>query len=38
MTGIDIAVLVGGAALIAALAWYFFGPKTAGRATFRNGR
>lgn len=38
MTGIEIAVIVGGAVLIAGLAWYFFGPKTAGRGTLRDGR
>jgi Cu+-exporting ATPase len=32
MTGMQIAVTAGGAMLIAALAWFFFGPRKAGRA------
>src|SRR5512132_3708107 len=32
MTGVQIAVAAGGAMLIAALAWFFFGPRKAGRA------
>jgi Cu+-exporting ATPase len=33
----DLIVLIGGSALIAALAWYFFGPKRATRATVVGG-
>ena len=32
MTGMQIAVTAGGATMIAALAWFFFGPRKAGRA------
>jgi P-type Cu+ transporter len=37
MAGTEIAVTAGGAALIAALAWFFFGPKKARRAEVRGG-
>ena len=37
MTGTEILVTAGGVALIAALAWFFFGPKQARRAEFRGG-
>ncbi len=37
MTGAQILVTAGGAALIAALAWFFFGPKQARRAEVRGG-
>ncbi|HEY3212180.1 MAG TPA: heavy metal translocating P-type ATPase [Actinomycetota bacterium] len=37
MTGTEIVVTVGGAGLIVALAWFFFGPKQARRAEVRGG-
>ena len=37
MTGTEILVTAGGVALIAALAWFFFGPKQARRAEVRGG-
>ena len=37
MTGTEILVTAGGMALIAALAWFFFGPKRARRAEVRAG-
>ena len=37
MTGTQILVTAGGAGLIAALAWFFFGPKQARRAEVRGG-
>ncbi len=37
MTGTEILVTAGGVALIAALAWFFFGPKQARRAEVREG-
>ena len=37
MTGTEILVTAGGAGLIAALAWFFFGPKQARRAEVRGG-
>jgi len=37
MTGMEILVTAGGVALIAALAWFFFGPKQARRAEVRAG-
>jgi Cu+-exporting ATPase len=37
MSGTEILVTVGGVALIAALAWFFFGPKEASRAQVRGG-
>ena len=37
MSGSEIGVLVGAMALIAALAWYFFGPKKSGQAELRDG-
>ena len=38
MNATEIAVVVGGIALIAALAWYFFGPRTAVGAQLEGGR
>ncbi len=38
MTGIDIAVILGGLALIGALAWYFFAPQKATHAQREGGR
>jgi len=37
MTGAELAVIGGGVAAVAALAWFFFGPRTASRATVRGG-
>ncbi len=37
MSGIEIAVTLAGIGLIAALAWFFFGPKEARRAELRGG-
>ena len=37
MTGTEILVTAGGVALIAALGWFFFGPKQARRAEVRGG-
>src|SRR5215218_6577560 len=37
ITGPEVAVTAGGAVLIALLAWFFFGPKTARRAERRGG-
>ena len=37
MTGAEIAVVIGGLALIAALAWYFFAPQQATRAQVSGG-
>ena len=37
MGAVEIAVLVGGVASVAALAWYFFAPKTAQTAAVRGG-
>ncbi|MGH2596158.1 MAG: heavy metal translocating P-type ATPase [Actinomycetota bacterium] len=37
MTGMEIAVTTGGVVLIAALVWFFFGPKQARRAEMRGG-
>ena len=37
MGSAEVAVLVGGVALMAVLAWYFFGPKTAERAAVPGG-
>ncbi len=37
MTGIDVLVISGGIALIGALAWYFFGPRTASQAKVHDG-
>ena len=37
MTGAEILVTTGGLALIAGLAWFFFGPKQARRAEVRGG-
>lgn len=37
MTGIELAVSLGGVALIAVLAWFFFGPREARRAEVRGG-
>jgi Cu+-exporting ATPase len=37
MSGVDIAVLVGAAAVIAGLAWYFFSPRRAQAATVSDG-
>ena len=37
MSGSEIGVLVGAVALVAALVWYFFGPKKSGQAELRDG-
>jgi len=38
MTAAELAVIAGGIVAIAALAWFFFGPRTASRATVHGGR
>lgn len=38
MAGAEIAVVVGGLVLIAALAWYFFAPRRAVDAQMEDGR
>ncbi|MBW3641236.1 MAG: cupredoxin domain-containing protein, partial [Actinobacteria bacterium] len=38
MTAADIAVILGGIALIALLAWYFFAPQKATHASVEDGR
>lgn len=38
MTGAELIVVAGGIVSIAGLAWFFFGPRTASRATVRGGR
>ena len=38
MTAADLVVIGGGVAAVAALAWFFFGPRTASRAIVRGGR
>ncbi len=37
MSGSELGVLVGAVALIAVLAWYFFGPKKSRKAELRDG-
>ncbi|HET7488878.1 MAG TPA: heavy metal translocating P-type ATPase [Acidimicrobiales bacterium] len=37
MTPLDIAVLVGAAALLAGIAWFFFAPRAGGRTELRDG-
>jgi Cu+-exporting ATPase len=37
VTGTEIIVTAGGVALVAFLAWYFFGPRESGRAALREG-
>jgi Cu+-exporting ATPase len=38
VTAVELAVIVGGVALIAALAWYFFAPRKAAHASVEGGR
>jgi Cu+-exporting ATPase len=37
VSGVDLLVVTGAAALVAALAWFFFGPKTVRFAEVRDG-